>query len=135
MLVAQHVDQHVTLMRLTAFRSDQIRYKLPMPQIQFMHTKSDHSHWASLSMQEVSGAKFAAANQEDMRYLFAYLEVCLGKIVEDNELGALSQALAGGYVEPGPGGDPIRWASTEHLQSAKGCVYSRHMLPGPKEFK
>lgn len=56
----------------------------------------------------MSGGKFRNANQEDMRYLFAYLEVCLGKIVQDNELGALSQALAGGYVEPGPGGDPIR---------------------------
>ena len=45
-----------------------------------------------------------------MRYLFQYLEVCLGKIVADNEVGALVQALAGGYVEPGPGGDPIRCA-------------------------
>ena len=54
------------------------------------------------------GTKFASASQEDMRYLFQYLEVCLGKIVADNEVGALVQALAGGYVEPGPGGDPIR---------------------------
>ena len=61
-----------------------------------------------LRPQDVAGGKFSNANQEDMRYLFAYLEVCLGKIVQDNELGALSQALAGGYVEPGPGGDPIR---------------------------
>ena len=57
----------------------------------------------------LQGTKFATASQEDMRYLFQYLEVCLGKIVADNEVGALVQALAGGYVEPGPGGDPIRW--------------------------
>lgn len=29
-------------------------------------------------------------------------------MVKDNELGALKQALDGKYVEPGPGGDPIR---------------------------
>jgi magnesium chelatase subunit H len=28
--------------------------------------------------------------------------------VKDNELGALKQGLNGEYVEPGPGGDPIR---------------------------
>lgn len=29
-------------------------------------------------------------------------------MVKDNELGALVEALDGQYVEPGPGGDPIR---------------------------
>ena len=43
-----------------------------------------------------------------MRLLFTYLEFCLEQIVKDNELGALKQGLDGGYVEPGPGGDPIR---------------------------
>lgn len=28
--------------------------------------------------------------------------------MKDNELGALKQALNGKFVEPGPGGDPIR---------------------------
>lgn len=28
--------------------------------------------------------------------------------MKDNEVGALIQGLAGAYVEPGPGGDPIR---------------------------
>lgn len=30
------------------------------------------------------------------------------QVVKDNELGALVEALNGQYVEPGPGGDPIR---------------------------
>ncbi len=62
-------------------------------------------------MPRMQGTKFSSASQEDMRYLFQYLEVCLGKIVADNEVGALVQALSGGYVEPGPGGDPIRWVA------------------------
>lgn len=43
-----------------------------------------------------------------MRNLFDYLQICLEQVVKDNELGALTQALKGSYVEPGPGGDPIR---------------------------
>ena len=39
---------------------------------------------------------------------YRYIEFCLEQIVKDNELGALSEALNGEYVEPGPGGDPIR---------------------------
>ncbi len=52
--------------------------------------------------------KFAKADKEQLRGVFSYLEVCLEQVVKDNELGALKQALAGEYVEPGPGGDPIR---------------------------
>lgn len=37
-----------------------------------------------------------------------YLEFCLDQIVKDNEVGALVTGLEGRYVEPGPGGDPIR---------------------------
>ncbi|CAI0375016.1 unnamed protein product [Linum tenue] len=33
---------------------------------------------------------------------------CLKLVVADNELGSLKQALEGKFVEPGPGGDPIR---------------------------
>merc|ERR1712118_418743 len=40
--------------------------------------------------------------------LFEYLEFCLRQVVADNELGALVDALDGQYIEPGPGGDPIR---------------------------
>lgn len=43
-----------------------------------------------------------------MQTLFDYLQICLEKVVMDNELGALTEALKGSYVEPGPGGDPIR---------------------------
>jgi magnesium chelatase subunit H len=42
------------------------------------------------------------------RKLFEYLRFCLEQIVKDNELGALTEALNGEYVLPGPGGDPIR---------------------------
>ena len=54
------------------------------------------------------GTKFAGANKQEMEDLFAYLQICLEKVVMDNELGALTEALKGSYVEPGPGGDPIR---------------------------
>merc|ERR1719424_2564062 len=47
-------------------------------------------------------------NIEESRKLFEYLRFCLEQIVKDNELGALTEALNGEYVLPGPGGDPIR---------------------------
>jgi magnesium chelatase subunit H len=40
--------------------------------------------------------------------LFNYLEFCLQQVVADNELGALTDALEGKFIAPGPGGDPIR---------------------------
>ncbi|KAE8690012.1 Magnesium-chelatase subunit ChlH [Hibiscus syriacus] len=46
--------------------------------------------------------------REKLRVLFEFLGECLKLIVADNELGSLKQALEGKYVEPGPGGDPIR---------------------------
>lgn len=52
--------------------------------------------------------EFAAADRNDLITMFKYLEFCLEQIVKDNELGALAEALDGKYVEPGPGGDPIR---------------------------
>jgi magnesium chelatase subunit H len=51
---------------------------------------------------------FAGANREELVTVFNYLEFCLTQIVKDNELGALTEALDGKYVLPGPGGDPIR---------------------------
>ena len=36
------------------------------------------------------------------------LRAGLRQVVADNELGALVDALDGQYIEPGPGGDPIR---------------------------
>ncbi|KAJ8601073.1 hypothetical protein CTAYLR_009728 [Chrysophaeum taylorii] len=49
-----------------------------------------------------------AAEDPALTPLFEYLEFCLKQVVADNELGALVSALDGAYVEPGPGGDPIR---------------------------
>ena len=56
----------------------------------------------------LQGTKFSKANKDDMKTVFEYLQVCLEKVVMDNELGALTDALKGSYIEPGPGGDPIR---------------------------
>ncbi|GMH20158.1 hypothetical protein Nepgr_021999 [Nepenthes gracilis] len=59
-------------------------------------------------VQYLSSTKFSRANREKLRTLFAFLGECLKLVVADNELGSLKQALEGKYVEPGPGGDPIR---------------------------
>ena len=56
----------------------------------------------------LQGTEFAKADREDIVRLFKYVEFCLEQIVKDNEIGALKEALNGKYVEPGPGGDPIR---------------------------
>ena len=56
----------------------------------------------------MQGTEFKKSNKDELRNVFQYLEFCLEQVVKDNELGALEQALKGGYVEPGPGGDPIR---------------------------
>jgi|TARA_B110000003_G_scaffold14922_1_gene14611 magnesium chelatase subunit H len=56
----------------------------------------------------LKGTKFESADVEKMRTLFDYLRFCLEQVVKDNELGALTEALEGQYVLPGPGGDPIR---------------------------
>jgi cobalamin biosynthesis Mg chelatase CobN len=36
------------------------------------------------------------------------ISLCVSQVVKDNEIGALVEGLSGKYVEPGPGGDPIR---------------------------
>lgn len=59
-------------------------------------------------VQHLSNTKFYRADREKLRVLFEFLKDCLKLIVADNELGSLKQALEGKYVEPGPGGDPIR---------------------------
>jgi magnesium chelatase subunit H len=68
--------------------------------------------WMGLAVEPwvaaLQGTEFASADREDLIGVFTYLAYCLEQIVMDNELGALRQALDGGYVEPGPGGDPIR---------------------------
>lgn len=59
-------------------------------------------------IQFLSETKFYRADRDKLRVLFQFLGDCLKLIVADNELGSLKQALEGRYVEPGPGGDPIR---------------------------
>ncbi|KAL5810456.1 hypothetical protein ACOSQ4_027024 [Xanthoceras sorbifolium] len=59
-------------------------------------------------IQYLSNTKFYRADRDKLRTLFQFLGECLKLIVADNELGSLKQALEGKYVEPGPGGDPIR---------------------------
>ncbi|AQK47214.1 Magnesium-chelatase subunit ChlH chloroplastic [Zea mays] len=59
-------------------------------------------------VQYLSATKFVRADREKMRVLFGFLGECLRLVVQDNELGSLKLALEGSYVEPGPGGDPIR---------------------------
>ncbi|MGB3136653.1 MAG: magnesium chelatase subunit H [Nodosilinea sp.] len=53
-------------------------------------------------------AGYTKVEGEATKPLMEYLEFCLEQICADNELGGLLQALEGGYVLPGPGGDPIR---------------------------
>eukprot|EP00887_Chlorella_sp_A99_P003735 scaffold7.g3735.t1 len=56
----------------------------------------------------LQSTQFASADRLELVELFRYLEFCLTQVVQDNELGALREALEGKYTEPGPGGDPIR---------------------------
>ncbi len=56
----------------------------------------------------LQSAGYPNINAEDLKPLFGFLEFCLKQIVADNELGGLIQALEGNYIEPSPGGDPIR---------------------------
>nr|CAD1844184.1 unnamed protein product [Ananas comosus var. bracteatus] len=59
-------------------------------------------------VQYLSKTKFLRADREKLRTLFEFLGECLKLVVADNELASLKLALKGSYVEPGPGGDPIR---------------------------
>merc|ERR1719401_1596247 len=59
-------------------------------------------------MQVLEGGQFAGADKDEMDKMFEYLNFCLLQVVKDNEMGALQTGLRGQYVEPGPGGDPIR---------------------------
>eukprot|EP00931_Biecheleriopsis_adriatica_P051723 TRINITY_DN3002_c0_g1_i3.p1 TRINITY_DN3002_c0_g1~~TRINITY_DN3002_c0_g1_i3.p1 ORF type:complete len:1457 (+),score=397.90 TRINITY_DN3002_c0_g1_i3:86-4456(+) len=53
-------------------------------------------------------AGFPDVRDDDLKPLFEYLQVCLGEIVRNNEVPSLVSALEGKFIEPGPGGDPIR---------------------------
>ena len=53
-------------------------------------------------------AGYPTVDQEALKPLIEFSQFCLKQVVADNELGALLTALAGEYILPGPGGDPIR---------------------------
>ncbi len=59
-------------------------------------------------VESLFAAGYKKVNLEEIKTLFDYLEFCLTQVCADNELGALLQGLAGEYILPGPGGDPIR---------------------------
>jgi len=58
--------------------------------------------------QALAGAGFPDCDEGALSPLFEYLQVCLGEVVRNNELPSLLRALNGEFIEPGPGGDPIR---------------------------
>merc|ERR1719428_395488 len=47
-------------------------------------------------------------SDDELAPVFTYCEFCLKQVVADNEMGALLEGLDGKFIEPGPGGDPIR---------------------------
>eukprot|EP00929_Paragymnodinium_shiwhaense_P075372 TRINITY_DN3852_c0_g1_i1.p1 TRINITY_DN3852_c0_g1~~TRINITY_DN3852_c0_g1_i1.p1 ORF type:complete len:1473 (+),score=434.92 TRINITY_DN3852_c0_g1_i1:77-4495(+) len=53
-------------------------------------------------------AGFPNCSDDDLKPIFEYLQVCLQQIVVNNELPGLVKALNGEFIEPSPGGDPIR---------------------------
>lgn len=56
----------------------------------------------------LESAGFPGVAEDELKPLFEYLQVCLGEIVRNNEVPSLIKALEGQFIEPGPGGDPIR---------------------------
>ncbi|MFM7447438.1 MAG: magnesium chelatase subunit H [Leptolyngbyaceae cyanobacterium] len=59
-------------------------------------------------VEALHGAGYTLVDEDALKPLFEYLQFCLKQVVADNELGALLLALEGQYIQPGPGGDPIR---------------------------
>merc|ERR1719253_195480 len=58
--------------------------------------------------QALADAGYPDVDEDDLKPLFEYLQVCLQQIVVNNELPGLMNALNGEFIEPGPGGDPVR---------------------------
>lgn len=51
---------------------------------------------------------YTNVDPDALKPLFEFLQFCLKQVVADNELGGLLTGLNGEYINPGPGGDPIR---------------------------
>lgn len=56
----------------------------------------------------IINAGFTNVQEDRLEGLFAYLEFCLKQIVANNELGGIMELLNGEFLNPAPGGDPIR---------------------------
>jgi magnesium chelatase subunit H len=59
-------------------------------------------------VQALNDAGFPTVDGDALKPLIEYLQFCLQQVVADNELGGLLTGLRGEYINPGPGGDPIR---------------------------
>jgi magnesium chelatase subunit H len=59
-------------------------------------------------IESLHGLGYTNVDSETLKPLFEFLQFCLKQIVADNELGGLLTGLNGEYINPGPGGDPIR---------------------------
>ncbi len=59
-------------------------------------------------VEALHGLGYNNVDTDPLKPLFEFLQFCLTQIVADNELGGLLTGLAGEYINPGPGGDPIR---------------------------
>jgi magnesium chelatase subunit H len=53
-------------------------------------------------------AGFPNVQEERLEGVMKYLEFCLKQIVANNELGGIMELLNGKFLNPAPGGDPIR---------------------------
>lgn len=53
-------------------------------------------------------AGFPNVKEERLEGLMKYLEFCLKQVVANNELGGIMELLNGNFLNPAPGGDPIR---------------------------
>lgn len=59
-------------------------------------------------IESLRASGYEKVNTQEIKPLFEFLEFCLKQIIADNELGGLIKALEGEYIQPSPGGDPIR---------------------------
>ncbi|MFZ5816414.1 MAG: cobaltochelatase subunit CobN [Bacillota bacterium] len=75
----------------------------PPPELadQLLEALHDPARLAALGLEPVAKAGWAA-----------YLRELEARLKENDELGAILHALDGGYIPPGPGGDPVREPAT-----------------------
>ncbi len=59
-------------------------------------------------IEALHGLGYTNVDGDSLKPLMEFLQFCLKQVVADNELGGLLTGLNGEFVNPGPGGDPIR---------------------------